>query len=121
MRRASSNIRNVAAAKRGQIIQHVLVDGWSPAEAAAAYGIGERHVARWVAAYRRHGMTSLRDDTAAERFPRRWLRRLRALTARISAALYGEIDAKPARCIVLDRGKDERGPHPSPDRRSRWN
>jgi transposase-like protein len=114
MSRVSTNIRDVAAAKRGQIIQHVLVDGWSPAQVAAVYDVSERQVTRWVAAYRRHGMASLRGDGAAEHRPRRWIWRLRSLAARMSAALYGEVDAQPARCIVLRHGKDERGPRRVP-------
>lgn len=121
MSKVSSNIRDVTAVQRGQIIQHVMVDGWTPEQVAAAYGIAERHVERWVAAYRRHGMASLRDDAAADGWPRRWLRRLRTLTARISAALYGEFAARPGRTIVLRRGRDDGGPRPDPDRRPLWN
>ena len=47
-------------AQRGQIIQRVIVDGWTCAEAAAAAGIPEQLVDAWVAAFRRHGMGSLR-------------------------------------------------------------
>lgn len=113
MIRVSSNIRDVTAAQRGRIVQHVMVDGWTPEQVTAAYGIAERHIERWVAAYRRHGMASLRDDPAADRWPRRWLRRLSTLTARISASLWGEFAARPGRTIVLRRG--------GVDRRSRWN
>jgi hypothetical protein len=116
MSRASSNIRGVTAAQRGQIIQHVMVDGWSAAQAAAAYRIPERHVARWLAAYRRHGMASLHDDAAADAAPRRWMRRLRAVIMRMLAVCYGNFDRKPARCIILPRRNDEAGP-----RRSLWN
>ena len=121
MNRVSSNTRDITPAQRGQIIQHVLVDGWSPAQAAAAYDISERHVERWVAIYRRHGMASLRAESAADGPPRRWKRRLRALVARISAVLYGDSEAPPARCIVLRRAGDERDPRLDPDRRSLWN
>ncbi|MGE5269216.1 MAG: helix-turn-helix domain-containing protein [Thiohalocapsa sp.] len=55
---------NLPAATRGRIVQRVLVDGWTPAQAAAAFGVGERSVVRWVAAYRRRGMASLRDAEA---------------------------------------------------------
>jgi hypothetical protein len=121
MSRVSSNLRDITPAQRGQIIQHVLVDGWSPAQAAAVYGIGELHVARWVAAYRRHGMASLRDDTAADGSSRRWRRRLRALTARVLATLYGDIEPRSGRCIVLRRRGSDGDAAPDPDRRSLWN
>jgi hypothetical protein len=120
MSKVSSSIRDLTPAQRGQIIQHVLVDGWSPTQAAAASGIAERHVVRWVAAYRRRGMASLRDDAAADGRLRRWRRRLRAAAAGISAAFHGGFEAGPARCIVLPRGGD-RGRRPDPDRRSLWN
>jgi hypothetical protein len=77
---------NSAAATRGQIVQRVLVDGWSAAQAAAAFEVGERQVVRWVAAYRRHGMASLRDDLAAQPAPWRWLRRLHLGLRRMGAA-----------------------------------
>ena len=118
MSRVSSSIRDITPARRGQIVQHVIVDGWSPAQAAAAYGVAERQVARWVAAYRRHGMASLRDEATAS--PLRWRRQLRALAARISAALYGGVGARPAGCVTLRRQSD-RDRRPDPDRRSLWN
>ena len=119
MRKVLSKVRDITPAQRGQVIQHVMVDGWSPAQAAAVYGVAERQIARWVAAYRRHGMASLRDGNVADgAWP--W-RRLRALTARITAALYGESYSHPARCIVLRHGTRDGDPRPDPDRRSLWN
>jgi Homeodomain-like domain-containing protein len=115
MRRVSSNSRNVAAVKRGQIIQRVLVDGWSPAEVAAVNGIAERQVVRWLATYRRHGMASLRRDADAEP-PPRWMRRLRSLVMRLSAALRGADGGQTARCVALPR-KDGRRPSLAADRR----
>ncbi len=50
----------MTAAQRGQIVQRVMVEGWSQAATAAAFGVPERLVALWVADYRRHGMASLR-------------------------------------------------------------
>lgn len=52
---------SLTSAQRGQIVQRVIVDGWSSAEAASAFGIRERLVAAWVADYRRYGMASLRE------------------------------------------------------------
>ena len=62
MKRVSRQRRVVTPAQRGQIIQRVLVDGWTAKQAAAAAGVEERTVAAWVAAYRRDGMASLRRD-----------------------------------------------------------
>jgi Homeodomain-like domain len=50
----------MTTARRALIIQRVLVDGWSSAEAAAALGVSQRLVDVWVTDYRRHGMASLR-------------------------------------------------------------
>jgi hypothetical protein len=99
MGKIETNTRGIAAVRRGQIIQRILVDGWSPAEAAAFLGVEERQVVQWVAAYHRDGMASLRDDPASERAPRRWVRRLRAMMARIFR-LRGR---EPAPCIELRR------------------
>jgi len=105
-----SKSRGIAAARRGQIIQRVLVDGWSTARAAATFGIQERRVARWVADYRRHGMASLRQDDSAERVYLRWLRRIHAAVSRSIGGLrrgFGLVE--PASCVVLRRTGDERG------------
>jgi leucine-zipper of insertion element IS481 len=61
MKRHSSQSRTLTAAQRGAIVQRVIVDGWTPAEAAAAAGLPERLVADWVADFRRRGMVSLRS------------------------------------------------------------
>jgi hypothetical protein len=100
----------IAAAQRGQIIQRVLVDGWSTAQAAAVFGLQERRIARWVADYRQHGMASLREDEAAERLWQRWMRRLRGAIARCYGGLrrgFGLVE--PAPCIELRRTGDKRG------------
>ena len=46
MDRLRAKGRDIAAAQRGQIIQRVLVDGWSAVQAAETYDIQERQVAR---------------------------------------------------------------------------
>ena len=74
MQTKSVQKRDLAAAKRGLIVQRVLVDGWTPEEAGAPFGVDGRSVARWVAAYRRHGMAALRGEVAVERGPRRWIK-----------------------------------------------
>jgi hypothetical protein len=98
----------IAAAQRGQIIQRVLVDGWSTAQAAAVFGLPERRIARWVADYRRHGMASLREDDSGERLWQRWIRRLRGAVTRGYGGLrrgFGLVE--PAPCIELRRSADE--------------
>jgi len=55
-----SQHRTMTVARRALIVQHVLVDGWTSAEVAAAFGVSERQVVVWVAEFRRSGMTSLR-------------------------------------------------------------
>lgn len=64
---------NIAAAQRGLIVQRVLVEGWTPEEAGRPFGVDGRLAARWVAAYRRDGMTALRGDAAFEGGPFRWI------------------------------------------------
>lgn len=95
----------ITVARRAQIIQRVLVDGWSPAQIAEACGLEERQIRRWVAAYRRRGMASLRSDIASERLYRRLIRRLRA-------ALAGDFrsagqSVPPATCVVLPSVRDD--------------
>lgn len=60
MRKKSVRKRDLAAAQRGLIVQRVLVDRWTLAEAGAPFGMDERHVASLIAAYQRHGMAALR-------------------------------------------------------------
>ncbi len=103
----ATRARDIAAVQRGQIIQRVLVDGWSPGQAAAAFGVEERRVARWISAYRRHGMASLRDDRATERDAGCWRRWLRRIRMRVLPWLHGKpAQAEPAPCVELRRGRD---------------
>ena len=55
-----SQHRPMTVARRALIVQHVLVDEWTSAEAAAAFGVSERQVNVWIADFRRSGMSSLR-------------------------------------------------------------
>jgi hypothetical protein len=107
------NTPRITALRRGQIVQRVLVDEWSPAQAAAAFGVAERQVVRWLAAYRRHGMASLRGDVAVETKLQRWLSRIQLGFVQFVFGLPGDlkkIDA--ARCVPLRR-RGEPGPHPA--------
>ena len=105
--------REIPAARRGHIVQRVLVDGWSPARAAQAFAIEERRVAAWVADYRRRGMASLRDDEGMpERGYRSMLGRLQGALGRYFGAAEpprpgGARPGAPAACIELRRtGRD---------------
>ena len=60
MNNAYAPHRTMTVARRALIVQRVLVDGWTSAEVAAAFGVAERQVDVWVADFRRSGMTSLR-------------------------------------------------------------
>jgi hypothetical protein len=51
----------LTAPRQALIIQRVLVDGWISSKVAAAFDVSDRQVDAWVADYRRHGMTSLRQ------------------------------------------------------------
>jgi Helix-turn-helix domain len=57
----SSQPRPLTAAQRGQVVQRVIVDGWTIADAAAAARLPERIVAAWVNDFRQNGMASLRE------------------------------------------------------------
>ena len=60
MKRPISDSRQtVTIAQKAQIIQRILVDGWTTSKAAATLDLPERLVDHWVADYRRHGMASL--------------------------------------------------------------
>ena len=54
--------RAISVAQRGQIVQRVIVDGWTSGEVAAAFGVPRRLVEVWVSDFRRHGMASLRQE-----------------------------------------------------------
>jgi hypothetical protein len=82
----SGQERDPAAARRGLIVQRVLVEGLTPDAAGAPFGVEGKVVARWVAAYRRQGMASLREDGAPDKAPRRWIG---LCLARIGAWLRG--------------------------------
>ena len=107
--------RDLAAAQRGLIIQRVLVDGWSPAEAGKPFGVDERQVAWWIAAYQRHGMASLRGEAAVECASHQ-----RLATWFWGLAIWLRGLGAPAQAPAR-RGRDRAGTPNDPDRRSLWN
>ena len=95
----SNGRRPISAARRGQIVQRVIVEGWTIARAAAAFDTPPRLVEIWVAEYRRHGMASLRQDPgrtiAAEMVRFRLWRPVRAMWRKILIGLHGSLAAEP--------------------------
>ena len=105
--KSGSDLRPV---KRAQIIQRVLVDGWTPAQAAVAFELPERRVARWVNDYKQRGMASLRDDEPGERIAPRCLRPLTSAVSRCYSGLrrgFGLVE--PAPCIPLRYTEEKPG------------
>ena len=114
MNTAPIRSRAITTARRALIVQRVLVDGWSSAEAAAAFGVSQRLVDVWVADYRRHGMTSLRrqagDSLAGEIVHLTISRPVRGLASRIASRLrrFWGRDRAPER-VPLRRLNDDFG------------
>jgi transposase-like protein len=83
--------RTITAAQRGQIIQRVIVDGWTTVAVATSFGISKRLVDVWVADFRRTGMASLRREPAttiaAEMVQVTVSRPVRAILRKISTGL----------------------------------
>jgi transposase-like protein len=113
MKKRSTEPVALTPAQRGQIVQHVIVDGWTSAEAAAAVGVPERLVDAWVADYRRHGMASLRHvprKTVAAEILRLWLGRPVRAVSRASANGLHRLFARerPTSPAPLGRLNDDR-------------
>jgi helix-turn-helix protein len=113
MKKRSAEAVILTPARRGQIIQRVIVDGWTSAEAAAAAGVPERLVDAWVADYRRHGMASLRHvprKTVAAEILRLWLGRPVRVVSRVISSSLRRLFARerPASPAPLDRLNNDR-------------
>jgi hypothetical protein len=109
MKAHPSHPHTLTPAQRGQIVQRVIRDGWSPAAAANAARLPEPLVAAWVVDFRRNGMASLRNKpgrtVAAEIRQVRLLSSTRALFRRVTSGL---------RWLFLPTALDQ----PAPIRRS---
>lgn len=55
------------------LVQRVLMDGWTAPQTAAAFGISDRTVRKWLARYRAEGHEGLRDRSARPRHSPRQL------------------------------------------------
>lgn len=113
MKKSSATRPTLTPARRGRIVQCVIVDGWTSAEAAAAFGLRERVVAAWVADYRRYGMASLRDTprttVAAELVRLRLLRPLRLVVRGVSGVVYWLVaHQRPLAPSQLHRSQNDR-------------
>jgi len=91
--------RTISVAQRGQIVQRVLVDGWTSVEVAAAFRVPRRVVEVWVADFRRRGMASLRQDPggtiAAEMVRSTIWRPVRAMWRKLLIGLHGSLASEP--------------------------
>ena len=110
MNKLLGNCQAITAARRGQIIQRVLVDGWSLQQTAQAFNLNERRVAVWIADYRRYGMSSLhRDEAGIETLPRRLALWLRGLFAPMPGRLRRRVmQSQTGVCVMLRRASDAR-------------
>ncbi|MGH7037908.1 MAG: helix-turn-helix domain-containing protein [Stellaceae bacterium] len=114
MKKASKKTRLITKVQQGQIIQRVLVDGWSPAETAAAFGLEVRLVKTWVADYRRHGLASLHRppsrSLATEIFRRKLAWPLAAALHRMRGAVRRTFIREPVVAVpsLLHQDHDDR-------------
>jgi transposase len=99
--------REVSPAQRGQIIQRILVDGWTSARAADAFEVEEWRVSGWVAAYRRDGMASLRADQPGDGFTSRLNGWLQAVLSFCKAPPPAHERSKGAPCVVLPQSREQ--------------
>ena len=99
MKKPSSHRQTITPAQRGQIVQRVIVDGWSSAQAAGSLGIPKRLVEAWVADFRRNGMASLQRDPgrtyAGEMVQLALSQPLRAMFRKIAIGLRRSILLEP--------------------------
>jgi hypothetical protein len=95
-------------AKRGHVVQRVIVDGWTTGEAARVTGLDERTVARWVAAYRRRGMASLREDPGDPHLRQRLVHLFHAVRRGVARRRGAPAVALPEAPSPLRRSRDDR-------------
>jgi leucine-zipper of insertion element IS481 len=109
-----SQPRPLSAAQRGQVVQRIIVDKWTTADAAAVAGVPERLVAAWVADYRRNGMASLRRPSrrtvAAEIVQSRLLRPARFVLRGVAIGMSWLFawERRPVSPSPIRRSQDDR-------------
>jgi transposase len=110
---------------RRLLVERVLTEGWSVTAAAAAAGVSERTVWRWLARFRAEGETGLLDRSSRpRRSPRqlpaakvnaiRSLRRLRMTAAQIAEILALALSTVSAWLKRIGLGKRSRLEPPEP-------
>jgi transposase InsO family protein len=113
---------------RKLLVDRVLVDCWSPLEAAAAAGISERTARKWIARFKAEGEQGLHDRSSApKRIPHRTpadrvesieaLRRLRMTAAEIAEALGMALSTVSLWLKRVGLGKRSRLEPPEPPNR----
>ncbi|MBV8934703.1 MAG: helix-turn-helix domain-containing protein [Alphaproteobacteria bacterium] len=105
----------ITTVQRAQIVQHVIVDGWTNDKVATAFGVSSRLVEVWVDDYRRYGMASLRQDPrrtfVAETLQLSVWRPLRATLHKIFAGVFGSLTPEPLVQPLPLRRSNKDGPH----------
>jgi transposase InsO family protein len=113
---------------RRLLVDRLLVEGWSLAEAAAAAGVSDRTARKWVARFRAEGMAGLLDRSSApKRIPHRTpaervecirsLRRLRLTAAEIAELLGMALSTVSLWLKRIGLGKRSRLEPPEPPNR----
>ena len=121
------NARSCPKSRR-LLVDRVLVEGWSVTTAAAAAGVSERTVWRWLARFRAEGETGLLDRSSRpHRSPRqlpsakvdaiRSLRRLRMTATQIAEILTLALSTVSAWLKRIGLGKRSRLEPPEPPNR----
>jgi Homeodomain-like domain len=114
MKNTELHRRTISVAQRGQIIQRVIVDGWTSVEVAAAVGVPERLVEAWVTDFRRHGMASLRRDPgrtiATEMIRFTVWRPVRAMWRKLLIGFHGSVTPEPLVQPLPLRHSNQDGP-----------
>ena len=125
--RLHGNARTCPKSRR-LLVERVLVEGWSVTAAAAAAGVSERTVWRWLARFRAEGEAGLLDRSSRpQRSPRqlpaakveaiRSLRRLRMTAAQIAEVLALALSTVSAWLKRIGLGKRSRLEPPEPPNR----
>jgi transposase-like protein len=113
MKNPRSDRSAITPAQRGQIVQRVIIDGWTSAEVAASFNVSKRLVDVWVGDFRRNGMASLRREpgrTAAVTLLQLIVARpVRALLRQMSSGLRRPVAVEPIVQPLTPRRSNEDG------------